>query len=143
MWQNFLQRACMEHIVDLRNYFKYLGVPVYETSYVWGDNESQIRSSTIPYARLNKRHNILSYHYVRNMISKGYIHLQHITSQWNLADTLSKNWSHQANYKKLIKPLLNFHEYENIFQFEDIQSMINHDIIELQLSEDQAIPAVG
>ena len=73
--------TCMEHIVDIRNSVWYLGVPVYETSYVWGDNESQIRSSTIPYARLNKRYNILSYHYVCNMISKGFIHLQHIAPQ--------------------------------------------------------------
>jgi hypothetical protein len=57
-------RTCMKHIVDLRNSFRYLGVPVCETSYVWGENESQIKSNSIPYAKLNKRHNILSYHFV-------------------------------------------------------------------------------
>ena len=41
-------RTCIEQIVDLRNAFRYLGVPVHETSYVFGDNESQITSSSFP-----------------------------------------------------------------------------------------------
>ena len=102
----------VEQIIDLQNSFRYLGVPVFETSYVFGDNESQVKSSSIPYAKLNKRHNILSYHYVRSMIAKGFINLLHVRSAFNLADTLSKHWSHQANYKNLIRPLLNFYDYE-------------------------------
>ena len=46
------------------------------------------------------------------MIAKGFINLLHVQSAFNLADTLSKHWSHQANYKNLIKPLLNFYDYE-------------------------------
>ena len=72
-----------------------------------------MKSSTIPYAKLNKRHNILSYHYVRSMVAKGFINLLHIRSAYNLADTLSKHWSHQSNYENLIKPLLNFYDYKN------------------------------
>ena len=56
-------RTCMEQMVDLRNSFRYLGCPVYETSYMFGDNKLQINSTTVPYARLNKRHNILLYRY--------------------------------------------------------------------------------
>ena len=47
------------------------------------------------------------------MIAKGFINLLHVRSAFNLADTLSKHWSHQGNYENLIKPLLNFYEYEN------------------------------
>ena len=32
-------RTCIEQIVDLRNAFRYLGVPVHETSYVFDDNK--------------------------------------------------------------------------------------------------------
>ena len=46
------------------------------------------------------------------MITKGFINLLHVRSAFNLADTLSKHWSHQANYNNLIKPLLNFYNYE-------------------------------
>jgi len=103
-------RTCLEQVVDLRNSFRYLGVPVHETSYVWGDNEAQIKSSTIPYSKLSKRHNILSFHYVRSLLSRGFIRLGHLPSEFNVTDTLSKHWSHQSNYTNLIKPLLNSHK---------------------------------
>ena len=79
--------------------------------YVWGDNESMINSSTIPESKLNKRHNILSFHYVRSMISQGYINLQHIASEWNFADILTKHWAYQACYNELIQPV--FHHPGN------------------------------
>ena len=73
--------------------------------YVWGDNKSMIDSSTIPKARLHKRHNILSFHYVRSMISQGYINLQHLASELNFADVLTKNWSYQTSHYELIQPV--------------------------------------
>merc|ERR1712161_111672 len=76
-----------------------------------GDNESMINSSTIPESKLNKRHNILSFHYVRSMISRGYINLQHLASEWNFADILTKNWSYQSSYHELIQPV--FHHSGN------------------------------
>ena len=79
--------------------------------YVWGDNESMINSSTIPEAKLHKRHNILSFHYVRSMTSRGYINLQHLASRWNFADILTKNWSYQSSYHELIQPV--FHHSGN------------------------------
>ena len=50
-------RTCIEQIVDLKNTFRYLGVPIHPISYTFGDNESMINSSTFPNARINKRHN--------------------------------------------------------------------------------------
>ena len=80
-------------------------------NYVWGDNKSMIDSSTVPEAKLHKRHNILSFHYVRSMISQGYINLQHLASEWNFADILTKNWSYQSSYHELIQPV--FHHSGN------------------------------
>ena len=37
------------------------------------------------------------------MISRGYINLQHIASEWNFADILTKNWSYQSSYHELIQ----------------------------------------
>ena len=108
----FAGRTCIEQVVDLRHSFRYLGAPVHEVSYVFGDNKSQIKSSSIPYTKLNKRYNILSYHYVRSMVAKGFINLLHIKSGLNLADTLSKHWSHRSNYENLIRPLLNYYSYD-------------------------------
>ena len=71
-----------------------------------------INSSTIPEAaKLYKRHNILLFHYVRNMISQGYINLQHLSSKWNFTDILTKNWSYQSSYYELTQPV--FHHFGN------------------------------
>ena len=99
-------RTCIEHVIDLRNTFRYLGVPIHKTSYMFGDNESMINSSAFPYARLNKRHNILSYHYVRSQIARGYIALHHIRSHNNISDVVSKHWSY-GSVKDLLKPIFN------------------------------------
>ena len=47
-------RTCVEQIVDLCYTLRYLGVPLREKSYVFGDNKSMIDSSTIPHSRLHK-----------------------------------------------------------------------------------------
>jgi len=38
-------RTCVEQIMDLRTTFPYLGVPLHEKSYVFGDNQSVVNSS--------------------------------------------------------------------------------------------------
>ena len=54
-------------------YRRYPGQPVGEMDYVWGDNENMINSPTVPEAKLHKRYSILSFHYIRSIISRGYI----------------------------------------------------------------------
>ena len=87
-----------------------MGVPINNISYVFGDNKSMIDSSSFPDAKLNKRHNILSYHYVRSMVACGFIALHHVTSASNLADVLSKHWSYHSVYR-LLQPI--FHHFGN------------------------------
>ena len=101
-------RTCIEQIIDLRNTLRYLGVNLNDKTYVFGDNESMINSSTIPHARLHKRHNILSYHYVRSMIASGFLNMQHIPSEFNAADILSKNWGYQSAWKNTLQPIFNW-----------------------------------
>ena len=79
--------------------------------YVWGHNESIINSSTVSEAKLNKQHTILSFHYIRSIISRGYINLQHLASEWNLTDILRKNWSYRSSYHTFSQPV--FHHSVN------------------------------
>ena len=87
-------RTCVEQIVDLRTTLRYMGVPVAHKSYMFGDNESVVKSSTIPESKLHKRHNALSYHKVREAISAGYILFTHLIGSRNPADILSKHWGY-------------------------------------------------
>jgi hypothetical protein len=87
-------RTCIEQVVDLRTTLRYLGVPIRDRSFIFGDNESVVNSATQPHARLTKRHNLLSFHYVREAIARGFIVFTHIPGQENPSDILSKHWGY-------------------------------------------------
>jgi hypothetical protein len=55
-------RTCVNQIIDLRTYLRYLGVPIREYSSIFGDNKTVVDGATIPHAKLHKRHNALSFH---------------------------------------------------------------------------------
>ena len=57
-------RTCVDQIVDLQNTLRYLGVPIQEQSYMFGDNESVVNSSSVPHSKLHMRHTALSFHHI-------------------------------------------------------------------------------
>jgi len=73
---------------------RYLGVPIKGKSYMFGDNQSVVTSSTIPHSKLNKRHIALSYHRVREAIAAKVLDFLHIDGKTNPADVLSKQCGH-------------------------------------------------
>ena len=104
-------RTCLEQIIDHRNYLRYLGVPVYKYSLIWGDNESKINSATIPHSKLKKRHNILSFYFVRSVLSQRFTSLKHIKSEFNVSDPLRKHWGYNSVYDNILRPI--FHHAGN------------------------------
>ena len=76
-----------------------------------------INSSTFLNARINKRHNILSFHYVRAMIARGFIAMHHVVSNSNVADIVTKHWGHSSVYT-LLKPISG-HEGDTDELYED------------------------
>ena len=55
-------RTAVEQIIDLRYTLRMLGVPLDGPSWLFGDYQSVITSSTLPHSTLSKRWNALSYH---------------------------------------------------------------------------------
>ena len=100
-------RTCVEQIIDLRNTLRYLGVNVNDKSYMFGDNDAVVNSSTNVYAKLHKRHNALSFHRVREAIASKYIDFNFLPGHENPADILSKHWSYNS-VKDVLLPILNF-----------------------------------
>ena len=89
-------RVATEQIMDLRNTLRYLGVPVEERTYMFGDNNSVVTSSTLPRSVLKKRHQLLAYHRVREAIASRILRFHHIPGTENPADVLTKNLSHSV-----------------------------------------------
>ena len=100
-------RTCINQIVDLRLTLRYLGVPIRDMSYMFGDNKTVIDSLTQPHARLHKRHNALSFHRVREAIASKYVLMMHLSGKANPSNILSKHWGHQAIYP-ILRPILFF-----------------------------------
>ncbi len=98
-------RTCVEQAIDLRQTLRYLGVPIHEKAYMFGDNKSMIDSSLQPHAKLHKRHLILSFHRVREAIASGIIQPYHLPGDCNPADLLSKHWSYSKVWR-LLKSVL-------------------------------------
>jgi hypothetical protein len=98
-------RTCVEHIIDLRTTLRYLGVPIRETSYMFGDNQSVVNSSTQVHAKLHKRHNILSFNQVREAVAAKFIAYHFIPGSANPADILSKHWGYDQVWH-LLQPVL-------------------------------------
>ena len=98
-------RQATEQIIDLRYTLRMMGVPIDGPAWMFGDNYSVIVSSTIPQSNLNKRHNALSYHRVRECIANNIIYFQHVEGKYNPSDILTKSlgW---AKAWPLVQPLL-------------------------------------
>ena len=84
-------RTAVEQIMDLRFTLRSLGVCLDEVSWMFGDNQSVITSSTIPHSTLSKRWNALSYHRVREAVASGFLRFEHLHTTQNCADSLTKS----------------------------------------------------
>ena len=98
-------KIAIQQIAAMRLTLQYLGVPVEEHSYLFGDNESVVKSSTLPQSQLSKRHHALSYHFSREAVASGMVVFNHIPGDTNPADILSKHWGHSQVYP-MLRPIL-------------------------------------
>jgi hypothetical protein len=110
-------RTCVNQIIDLRTTFCYLGVPICDVNYMFGDNKTVVDSSTILHANLHKRHNALSFHCVREAVASRFISLYHLSGEFNPADIMTKHWGYQMIWR-LLQPLL-FYQGDTPDLFED------------------------
>ena len=98
-------RTAVDQIIDIRTTLRYLGVPIRDKSYMFGDNRSVVTSSTIPNSTISKRHHLASYHQVREAIAAKFISFHWKDGKSNPADILSKHWEF-ATVWPLLKPIL-------------------------------------
>ena len=108
MVQSLLQAAktATEQIMDIRHTFRYLGAPIATKSFLFGDNRSVVTSATLPHSTLTKRHNILTFHRVREAIAAKVMAFYWIQSAYNLSDMLSKHWDQLTVYPMILKLLI-------------------------------------
>ena len=98
-------RTAVDQIIDIRTTLRYLGVPIRDKSYMFGDNRSVVTSSTFPNSTISNRHHLASYHRVREAIAAKFISFHWKDGKSNPADILSKHWEF-ATVWPMLKPIL-------------------------------------
>ena len=84
-----------------------VGVPIKSKDYMFGDNKSVVTSSMVSHSLLSKRHNILSYHRVREAIAAKILVFHWCDSSQNKSDILSKHWEFSKVFY-IIRDLFDF-----------------------------------
>ena len=91
-------RIATEKVMEIRYNLRMLGVPIDGPALMLGDNRSVVLSTTMPSSMLNKKHNAIAYHRVREAIAARILHFVHISSEQNYADILTKSLGVQKFY---------------------------------------------
>ncbi len=79
-----------ELVKSLRYKLQMMGVPIEGAANVLVDNTSVVKNSTIPSSTLQKKHNSICYHYVREAVAARLIRIAYVPSTENLADVFTK-----------------------------------------------------
>ena len=83
-------RISRDLIVELRIKLKSIGVRLKGPKDVYCNNQGLAKNTSIPESKLNKKHNSINYHFVREAAAAGILHLGKEDSANNLADPLKK-----------------------------------------------------
>jgi hypothetical protein len=66
------------------------GIPIEGPANVLVDNDTVVKNSTIPSSTLQKKHNAICYHFVREAVAAKIMRIAYIPSGENLADMFTK-----------------------------------------------------
>ena len=83
-------RIAVEHVIALRFKLRMFGINVKEYTCIWSDNEAVVNNSSVPSQALNKKHNAVSFHMVREIVASGAARVAHVSGVDNPADLFTK-----------------------------------------------------
>ena len=83
-------RIAVEQIEALRYKLRMFGVPIDGPGDVYCDNQSVVESSSLPQRTLQKKHNAICFHKVRESAAMGTIRVAKVEGTENLADLFTK-----------------------------------------------------
>ena len=83
-------RICKELIVALRYKLQMFGIPIEGPTNVFCDNRGVVLNSSRPESTLQKKHNAINYHVIREASAAGILRVGKEDGTTNLADLLTK-----------------------------------------------------
>jgi hypothetical protein len=98
-------RMATELAMEYRYSLRMLGIEIDGPCRMFGDNNSVILNTTLPSSMLKKKHQSIAYHAIRTAQAAGIICFEHVRSENNWADVLTKPLT-AAKFLSLVHPLL-------------------------------------
>jgi Reverse transcriptase (RNA-dependent DNA polymerase) len=89
----------------LRYKLRMMGIPIDGPTNCFCDNKSVVTNATIPQSTLQKKHNMIAYHKVRESVASTAIRIQHELGKFNLSDCLTK-FLRPHDFKRCIQCIL-------------------------------------
>ena len=94
-------RIARDQIVALRIKLKMFGVPLKGPTNVYCDNRGVVLNTSVPTSTLNKKHNSINYHVVREAAAAGILRVMKEDTETNMADALTKLLPHDRHSELL------------------------------------------
>lgn len=98
-------KQAVDMIEGLIYKLRMFGIPTIGEARIFCDNQATVKSESNPDTQLQKKHNSIAFHRIREAVAGGWILLYHEDGQSNLADLLTKILSVERR-RKLILGLL-------------------------------------
>ena len=83
-------KSCVSSIESLRFKLRMFGIPVDGPAHIYCDNRSVVNNSSKVESILDKKHNSVAYHYVRNVVAASIVTVAWISGNDNLTDAFTK-----------------------------------------------------
>ena len=83
-------KSCVRAIESLRFKLRMFGVPIDGPAHIYYDNDGVVNNSSKVESTLDKKHNSVAYHYVRNAVAASIVTVAWINSNNNLVDAFTK-----------------------------------------------------
>ena len=99
-------KQCCEYLRGLRHKLRMMGIPVENSSFIYGDNQSVLWNTTVPDSTLKKKSCAVAYHYVREGVSRNEWRTAYIHTKDNPSDILTKMIVSGSDRKRKVKMML-------------------------------------
>ena len=83
-------KLCCEYIRGLRYKLRMISTAVGMPSFVFGDNQSVLASTSLTHSKLNKKISSIVFHFVREGVAKTEWKTAYLNTHLNASDTLTK-----------------------------------------------------
>ena len=99
-------RVAVEMNKALRYKLRMFGIPIDGPSDIFCDNDSVVKNTSLPHSTLQKKHQSINYHMIRESAARSIVRVAKILGLYNLADIFTKTTIPTPRRRELLQQIL-------------------------------------